>query len=106
MHATFDGGMSYTLNRGAPSTGEGSNAIVVDSNVIMPGRTCGGFYMRIINPSGNLSNMLQIRGDLNTDISADSQLELVVCAVSDRLLQCEYADGQEIPISTRVTDIL
>ena len=91
---------------GAPATGEGSNAIVVDSNVIMPGRTCGGFYMRIINPSGNLSNMLQIRGDLNTDISADSKVELVVCAVSDRLLQCEYAEGQEIPVSTRVTDIL
>ena len=91
---------------GAPATGEGSNAIVANGNVIMPGRTCGGFYMRIINPSGNLSNMLQIRGDLNTDISADSQLELVVCAVSDRLLQCEYAEGQEIPVSTRVTDIL
>ena len=62
--------------------------------------------MRIINPSGNLSNMLQIRGDLNTDISADSKVELVVCAVSDRLRQCEYAEGQEIPVSMRVTDIL
>ena len=70
------------------------------------GKTCGGFWMRIINPSGNLSNMLQIRGELSEQPGANSQLELVICAVSDRLLQCSYVEGQEIPVSTTVTDIL
>ena len=70
------------------------------------GKTCGGFWMRIINPSGNLSNMLQIRGELSDTPGQSSQLELVICAVSDRLLQCSYVEGQEIPVSTSVTDIL
>ena len=48
---------------GTVANGVGPNAGVVDNRAIMPGRTCGGFYMRIINPSGNLSNLLQIRGD-------------------------------------------
>eukprot|EP01043_Picozoa_sp_COSAG02_P042303 COSAG02_NODE_3587_length_6520_cov_6.037060_1_plen_98_part_00 len=39
-------------------------------------------------------------------VGQSSQLELVICAVSDRLLQCSYVEGQEIPVSTSVTDIL
>ena len=63
--------------------------------------------MRIINPtSGNLSNMLQIRGELPAQPGHSSQLELVVCAVPERLLQRSYVEGQEIPVSTTVTDIL
>lgn len=63
--------------------------------------------MRIINPtSGNLSNMLQIRGELSAQPGHSSQLELVVCAVPDRLLRRSYVEGQEIPVSTTVTDIL
>jgi hypothetical protein len=69
-------------------------------------RSCGGFWMRIINPSGNLSNMLSLKGELSETPGANSQLELVVVAVSDRLLQCSYVEGQEIPVSTTVTDIL
>ena len=78
----------------------------VAANRANVGRTCGGFYMRILNPSGNLSNVMRISGELNATPGGAAGLELVVCCVSDRLLQCEYVEGQEIPTATRVTDIL
>ena len=50
--------------------------------------------------------MCNIRGELSQAPGAASQLEMVVVAVSDRLLECEYTQGEEIPSSTRVSDIL
>lgn len=63
------------------------------------GKVSGFFAIRVLNPSGSLSNMLTIRGDLSENPGASSQLELVVVAVSDRLLQMSYVEGQEIPVS-------
>ena len=62
--------------------------------------------MRIINPSGSLSNICNIPGELSQQPGTTADLQLVVVAVSDRLLECEYSEGQEIPTATRVSDIL
>ena len=76
------------------------------SAIASRGDVAGGFYMRIINPSGSLSNICNIRGELSQQPGTTADLQLVVVAVSDRLLECEYSEGQEIPSSTRVSDIL
>ena len=78
----------------------------VAANRANVGRTYGGFYMRILNPSGNLSNAMRNSRELNATPGGAAGLELVACCVSDRLLQCGYVEGQEIPTATRVTDIL
>ena len=76
------------------------------SAIASRGDSAGGLYMRIINPSGSLSNVCNIRGELSQQPGTTADLQLVVVAVSDRLLECEYSEGQEIPSSTRVSDIL
>ena len=97
---------AYTEYCGAHNTNVTHTRPGGTSAIANVGKICGGYWCRIINPSGNLSNMLQIRGELSETPRQSSQLELVICAVSDRLLQCSYVEGQEIPVSTSVTDIL
>ena len=78
--------MTYTQYCGVHSSAGASGPL---SDIANQGDQCGGVYMRIINPSGNLSNMLQIRGELSETPGNNSALELVVCAVSDRLLEMQ-----------------
>ena len=95
--------MTYAQNCGQHNSNAASGPL---SAIASRGDVAGGFYMRIINPSGSLSNVCNIRGELSQQPGTTADLQLVVVAVSDRLLECEYNEGQEIPSSTRVSDIL
>ena len=76
------------------------------SAIASRGEIAGGLYMRIINPSGSLSNICNIRGELSQQPGTTADLQLVVVGVSGRSLECEYSEGQEIPTATRVSDIM
>jgi len=73
--------------------------------------------LRILNPPNSLSNVLQIRGQLenpysydgtkgSTNIQTDAQLELVVATVFDNLMTVEWAPPAEIPVKTMVAPIV
>jgi hypothetical protein len=83
-------------------------------------------FLRILNPPNSLSNVLQIRGQLEnpmnslavTDgkvtgvskgsdvIAAAAQMEMVVCCVADNLLTAQWAPPAEVPIKTAVAPIV
>ena len=62
--------------------------------------------MRIITPSGSLSNICNIRGELSQAPGTNSQLEMIVVAVHDKLLECEYSQNQEMLTRTSVSDLM
>jgi hypothetical protein len=65
--------------------------------------------LRLLTPESELSNELQIRGQLNDQLPSDGTeraQQMVIITIADRLLDIQYAPPQEIPVSTTVNDLL
>jgi hypothetical protein len=78
-----------------------------------PGRGDHGpiIALRLLTPESELNNELLIRGKLNAHpLGQDETLyraqQMVIITIADRLLDLEYAPPAEIPVSTKVNDLL
>ena len=70
------------------------------------GSNSGGFFLRILNPPNSLANVLTVNGVLNRTPQAAAQLEMVVIALNDSFLTCEWAPPAEVPIKTETRSVI